>query len=361
MGRSGGIFNIDWSILIPVLILVVLSLATLFSVNTVYFKSQLFYLIISFFAFIFFSNVDYRVFQSYKGLIYIVSILTLLIVLFLGIESRGAVRWIDIFGIRIQFSEILKPFLAVSFSSFLANLKNLSLKSFFYALFIIFPIVILVEIQPDLGNALIYVIVAFFTLLAFGFSYLWFLLVSFLGILSLPFIWNFLHDYQKQRVLTFLNPSRDPLGSSYNTIQSVMAVGSGMFFGKGLGEGTQSLLKFLPERHTDFIFATLSEEFGFVGSLILILSFVFLLYKIFQIFLNSDEKFCKIFSSCAFFLILVQFFINIGMNVGIVPIVGVTLPFVSYGGSSLLANFILLGFLSSISKSLKDKDTLEIR
>ncbi|MDP3987937.1 MAG: FtsW/RodA/SpoVE family cell cycle protein [Candidatus Levybacteria bacterium] len=357
----GGIFNIEWSLLIPVFILVLLSLAALFSINIVYFKSQIGYLIVSLAAFVFFSNVNWRILEHYSVPIYIFSLICLVIVLILGIESRGAVRWMDIFGLRIQFSEILKPFLAVSFSSYLSTLKIKNFKSLIAGLLLVFPIGFLVYLQPDLGNALIYFIVVIFTLIVFGYPLIWFFLGSLFTAVSLPLSMNFLHGYQKQRLLTFFNPGSDPLGSSYNAIQSVMSVGSGMFFGKGLGEGTQSMLRFLPERHTDFIFAALSEQFGFVGSIVVLGSFAFLLYKIYLIYDNSDEKFCKIFSACAFSLILVQVFVNIGMNIGVVPIVGITLPFVSYGGSSILSSFILLGFLSSVSRNFRNKDTLEIR
>lgn len=357
----GGILNIEWSLLVPVFVLVVLSLATLFSINVNFFRTQITYLIISLFAFVFFSNFNYKIFKLYAVPIYVVSIILLLIVLIIGFESRGAVRWIDIFGLRIQFSEILKPFLAISFSSYLASNRETSFKNLFSIFCLILPVVFLVFIQPDLGNALIFLIVAVLTLIIAGFPFFWFIGGFFAFIATTPLIWHFLHDYQKQRISTFLNPTHDPLGTSYNTIQAVMAVGSGMFFGKGLGEGTQSMLRFLPERHTDFIFATISEEFGFLGSIVIIASLIFLLYKFYVIYSNSSEDFCKIFVACSFFLILVQLFFNIGMNVGIVPVVGVTLPFVSYGGSSILSNFILLGFISSISKNFRNKDTLEIR
>jgi rod shape determining protein RodA len=170
-----------------------------------------------------------------------------------------------------------------------------------------------------------------------------------------------LHDYQKQRILTFLNPGSDPLGTSYNVIQSVIAVGSGMFAGRGLGQGTQSGLRFLPERNTDFIFATISEQLGIVGSVIVLICFILIIYRIYIIFQKSDDKFCKIFAAIVFFSFLIQLFVNIGMNTGILPIVGVTLPFISSGGSSLLSNFIFLGFLSAISRSSKANDVLEIR
>jgi rod shape determining protein RodA len=134
-----------------------------------------------------------------------------------------------------------------------------------------------------------------------------------------------------------------------------------MIFGKGLGQGTQSGLRFLPERHTDFIFASISEQLGFIGASIIVIAFAFLLYKIYTIFSSADDKFTKVFSAIVFFSFLIQIFVNIGMNLGMVPVVGVTLPFVSYGGSSLLSSFIFLGFLSSINKASKDNDVLEIR
>ena len=349
-------------LLAPVLALVLISLTVLFSISSSLFWSQLFFLFISLVIFFLISHLNYKVLTLYAKPIYVTSIVVLLLVLILGIESRGAVRWVELFGFRIQFSEFMKPFLAVSFASFLSRNKNKSLKSFFYALGFLLPVAFLIFIQPDLGNALIYAIVVLFSLLAFGFPFKYFLVGFAFLLLTSPIVWRILHDYQRQRLLTFLNPTSDPLGHSYNAIQSVIAVGSGMLLGRGLGQGTQSVLKFLPERHTDFIFATSTEELGFIGALLILFIFGLLLYKIFLIFLKSNDSFSKIFALVAFFIILVQFFINVGMNIGIVPIVGVTLPFVSYGGSSLLSNFILLGFLSAVDMGEnREKDVLEIR
>jgi rod shape determining protein RodA len=174
-------------------------------------------------------------------------------------------------------------------------------------------------------------------------------------------IWLKLHDYQRQRIFTFLNPQSDPLGISYNSIQALIAVGSGQFMGKGISEGTQSSLRFLPERQTDFIFATIAEGLGFIGTVLIILSLFFLCYRVYCLFRRTSDRFIQIFSLCAFGFFLIPSFINIGMNVGIVPIVGVTLPFVSFGGSSLLSNFIFLGILSAMSSSQRHKDVLEIK
>ena len=199
------------------------------------------------------------------------------------------------------------------------------------------------------------------TLFVYGIPMLWFVLTGLPFVISSSFIWNKLHDYQRQRVLTFLHPMNDPQGRSYNLIQAVIAVGSGMFFGKGIGEGTQSQLKFLPENHTDFIFASLAEKLGFLGTVIVLLAFIALLWRIYRIIMNVQDPFGKLFSIAAFLFLIVHFFVNIGMNVGLVPVVGVTLPFISYGGSSLLANFIMLGILSSISVASRKRETLQIK
>jgi rod shape determining protein RodA len=354
-------FGIDWYLILPVIVLVSISLVTLFSLNISLFKSQLMFLIVSIFAFIFFSEVNYKIIKIYATPIYILSIAIFILIFILGVESRGAIRWIDFLGFRFQFSEILKPFLAISFASYLIENRQYNFRSLVNILIFLSPVVLLIFFQPDLGTALLYSGTVFTTLIFIGFSLKYFigLLLPFLALV--PIFWNFLRDYQKQRVLTFIDPASDPLGTSYNVIQSVIAVGSGMIIGKGLGQGTQSGLRFLPERHTDFIFASISEQLGFIGAVIILFSFAFFLYKIYSIFSNSGDKFTRVFSAIVFFSFLIQIFVNIGMNIGMVPIVGVTLPFVSYGGSSLLSSFIFLGFLSSINKASKNNEVLEIR
>ncbi len=352
--------NINWGILLPVVFLVLLGLVTLFSIQGDYFKAQLVYAIFSLIVFVGISQIDIRLLQIYEKPIYIVSFILLVLVLLLGISSRGAVRWVEIIGFRIQFSEILKPFLLIAFATFLSQ-RTPTVRNFFLVLLFLSPIVLLIDKQPDLGNAILYCLVVFSTLLVVGYP-LWVFLggIVLVGI-SFPFLLTFLHGYQRQRLLTFINPASDPLGISYNAIQSLIAVGSGGFFGKGLSLGTQSGLQFLPEHHTDFIFATLSEDLGFVGSVLVIVLFALLLYHMFRVFLDSSDMFCKIFTISAFFLLLIQFFINIGMNIGLVPIVGITLPFVSYGGSSILSSFIIVGIVSSFSRYSKKKEILEIR
>jgi len=352
--------NLDLGLVVPASVLLILSLATLFSLNISLFKNQAIFAVLSLGVFVFFSQVNHKIARLYGLPIYIISIILLFIVLIIGIESRGATRWIEIFGTRLQFSEVLKPFLVISLASFLSTRKNASFSNLVLCIAFLLPIFVLIFLQPDLGNALIYAGVLVLTLIFFGFPIRYFLGGAVILALSSPLIWNLLHEYQRQRILTFINPSSDPLGTSYNAIQSIIAVGSGMLLGKGLGQGTQSGLRFLPERHTDFIFATISEQLGFIGGVLILLAFGFLLYRIFIIYENSNDGFSKIFAGTAFFLILIQFFVNVGMNIGLLPVVGVTLPFVSYGGSSLLASFILLGLLSSIEKQDKE-EVLEIK
>ncbi len=353
--------KIDWQLVIPSFILCVISLITLFSINPALFISQFAFFFLSCGAFIFFSQVDVRQAEYFTLPIYALSIISLLFLVFLGIESRGAVRWLDIAGFRIQFSEILKPFLGLALASYLSQKNDTSIATFGKVFLLLLPIAILIFKQPDLGTALIYIFTTVLTLLLYGFPAMWFAISAGVIALGIPFFWQLLHQYQRQRLLTFLHFTNDPLGTSYNAIQAIIAVGSGALLGKGLGLGTQSGLRFLPERHTDFIFATLSEDMGFIGGCIVIVAFSFLLLRFFRIFMSTDDLFSKTFIAFAFSLILIQAFLNIGMNIGIVPIVGVTLPFVSYGGSSLLTNAILLGLVSSVGSFSKRKDTLEIR
>jgi rod shape determining protein RodA len=353
--------KIDFWLLAPVAVLVLISLTTLLSVNVAFFQYQLFSLFVAVCAFFFFSQVDIGFLKQLKLPIYLLSLVLLGIIFFLGFESRGAVRWIEVFGVSIQFSEILKPFLSIAFAAFLADKQYPKKRSFFAAILLLLPVVLLINFQPDLGSALIYAGAGFFAVLVSGFPLWWFGLAVAPLIIASPFLWNMLHDYQRQRILTFIHPTSDPLGTSYNAIQAIIAVGSGSLFGKGLSEGTQSGLRFLPERHTDFIFATLAEGLGFIGAGIVILAVLFLGYRIYLIFRMTNDTFTKIFSACAFGFFIIQAVINIGMNIGIVPIVGVTLPFVSFGGSSLVASFIFLGLLSSLSVSQREKRVLEIR
>lgn len=356
---GGKRFFIDWGLMTPVFFLLCFSLAVLSSVQFGLFLNQLIFSVVGFGLYLFCSQIHFKTLRNYIVPIYVFSVFCLLFVIFLGLETRGAVRWIEIAGFRLQFSEILKPILMFCLAAFLAK-RDASFKTFAITLLFSFPVFFLIAKQPDLGSAIVYAATIGLSLLVVGFSFKWFFAGIILLLVLGPMLWNFLHEYQKKRIIAFVNPTVDPLGISYNVIQSVIAVGSGMFFGKGLDQGTQSELRFLPERHTDFIFATLSEGLGFFGSALILILFFFLLMRIIVMIQNSRDTFFRYFAVLSFFLIFVQFALNIGMNIGVVPVVGITLPFVSYGGSSLLSLFFLLGILTSLYKDSEEESIVAI-
>ncbi len=358
--RNRPFLGVDWYLLVPVVVLATISLTTLSAVGLSYFRNQSIYYFLGLLVFFFFSQIDYKMLRFFLRPMYIISVVVLTFVLILGLESRGAVRWVEIFGVRIQFSEVIKPFLTLCLAGFLTSGTTKSLRHFILSGVLLVPVAFLIAVQPDLGNALIFTIVMLFVLLVYGFPLLWFGLAALPFVLVSPILWGILHDYQRQRILSFLHPSSDPLGTTYNVMQAIIAVGSGMIFGKGLSEGTQSNLRFLPERQTDFIFATISEGFGFIGAVVIVAAFGFLLYRLYVLFCDVEDSFGKLYLLGTFFFFLVPFFVNIGMNLGIVPVVGVTLPFVSFGGSSILASFIALGIASSVGTKAK-VHVLEIR
>lgn len=304
--------------------------------------------------FILFANIDYRVYGSLWKQLYILSLILLGITLFVGFESRGATRWISVMGFRLQFSEILKPFLLASLAVFLENrpVGRSDLRHFAKALLLALIPTLLIFKQPDLGSAIVYF--ASFTAMVFasGISLAYVAAIGIVGLVFLPLVWHFLAGYQQNRILSFFNPGLDPLGTSYNAIQATIAVGSGMFFGWGLGRGTQSQLLFLPEHHTDFVFASLAEEMGFFGAIILLVIYFVLIWRALKISSLATDKLAKILAAGIAVMLLSQVFINVGMNLGIMPVTGITLPLVSYGGSSVLATMISLGILQNIASSV---------
>lgn len=353
--------RVNLSVLIPSIFLTIIGLSIFYSIDIQIFRQQLYFFIISLVAYFVFLYFDYNIIAYYSKQIYIFILVVLTALFLIGTEVKGAVRWLDFLGVRIQFSEIFKPFVIIIFAHYISKDESKSFLKYLKILLLLVPVFFLILRQPDLGNALVYAAVIFLMMFMYGFSMLYFLFFAILSVLSSPVFFFFLHDYQRNRILNFLNFTIDPFGSSYNAIQAIISVGSGGIAGKGLSEATQSLLKFLPERHTDFIFATLSESFGLVGGLIVLILYLYLLYNFLNIAGKTDDKFSLLILYGFFFLLLSHFFINIGMNIGLVPIVGITLPFVSYGGSSLLTNFIILGIISAISFEKKRKISIEIK
>jgi rod shape determining protein RodA len=350
MGRRT--HHIDW---ITAFILVCLGSFGLFILLTIgqsYFVPQLLFLILGFVLLFGISYVDSAILWWFAPIGYVLSNI-FLAMSYLGPSIRGATRWIVIFGAQIQPSEFVKPFLLLSFAYFMAKYPPRYLKNV-PVLFILFVVPFLLVLrQPDLGTSLVYAGFWSSMLLAAGLP-VWFFATgaAVIGIL-LPFIWSHLAQYQQSRVLTFLNPALDPKGAGYNALQAMIAVGSGQWWGRGLGRGTQSHLRFLPEFHTDFIFATLVEELGFLGGTVLLAGYAFLLYRIISPVIRgilSDTR-VFIYSFGLFAMLLSQIFINVGMNMGLIPITGITLPFVSYGGSSILSTAVAFGLLWALART----------
>ena len=353
----------DWGIGVPAFLLLSISLIVLSSLDIELFQSQLIFSILGILMFFIVSSLHIQSLRNLHILFYICSLILLVSLFLVGVEVRGARRWIEFFGVRIQFSELVKPALILAFASLLSRWRGkVSLVNLLTSGALFIPIAFLLLRQPDLGSALIYA-VTFVSMLFFGGMGMWYIIVGLLfTTISLPLIWRLLAEYQRNRIITFINPKHDPQGIGYNAIQSAIAVGSGLLLGRGLGRGVQSQLQFLPERHTDFIFATLSEEFGFLGSCVLLTVYFLLFFRILQIARNTDDLFELYTIIGIFMLLLSQTFMNIGMNVGLVPIAGVTLPLLSYGGSSLISTMVLLGIVNAISITKMDKKgTLEIR
>lgn len=353
--------HFGWGILGPALVLVSVGCVTLFSIAPSFLFPQMFFGVLGIILFLSLRRTDYRIFKLFSKFFYLAVIIILTSLFLFAPKIRGTVRWFDIGGFQIQPSEFVKPLLILFFASILGRLQKFSLKNFLFLSFLIFLPMILVVKQPDLGTA--FVLFSFWLgmILTAGFPFK--ILAFFLlpCLIFLPHLWRLLKEYQKARLLTFLNPSLDPLGDGYNVIQAQIAVGSGRIFGKGLGFGTQSHLKFLPEQYSDFIFATLAEEAGFLGSLIVIGTFFILLVRILTVARNAPDAFGCLLCLGAFLQILIQVCVNIGMNIGLVPITGITLPMVSYGGSSLVSTFISLGIVASVAKKQKPSAVIDIK
>jgi len=279
-----------------------------------------------------------------------VGLAMLIAVLILGEIGKGAQRWLGIGGVRFQPSELMKLAVPMMVAWYFAE-KSLPPRFTHVAIALMLVMVptLLIAKQPDLGTALLIATAGMFVLLFAGLSWR---LIGIASVLSVPLawlLWQFgMHGYQRQRVLTFLNPESDPLGTGYHIIQSKIAIGSGGLYGKGWLNGTQSHLEFLPERHTDFIFAVLSEEFGLMGALFLLTIYLFIVWRGLYIASQAQDTFSRLLAGGLVMTFMVYVFVNIGMVSGLLPVVGVPLPLVSYGGSSMVTLMASFGILMSI-------------
>lgn len=297
-------------------------------------------------------HLGYRFFLGISYFLYVVFVGLLVWVLIAGAVRLGAQRWIALGPFSFQPSELAKLATALVLANFLGSRNPWEGEGRVMALTALLAGIpfLLVLKQPDLGSAALFLPMAGTALFLWGIRYRYLIATFLTGLLASPLIWGFLKDYQKKRILVFLNPALDPLGAGYTAIQSRIAVGSGGLFGKGWLHGTQSQLDFIPEHHTDFIFSVIGEELGFVGSLFLLVLYGTLLYQIFQIIERTTDQKAKILAAGILSLIFFQVLVNIGMTFGLLPITGITLPFISYGGTSLVTMSIALGLLVSVHK-----------
>ena len=346
--------NFDYILLFCILTLGFISLATIYSTDggevLFHTKSHFTKLAVFILMMLIISFINIKYWFAIGYLSYLAVICLLVWTYLFGITSSGSQRWINLYFINLQPSELMKIFIILCLAKFFHRMKLENVNSIYTILSSLIIILLpmgLVIVQPDLGTAILIGISGIGVLWFAGINYKYFIYTILGFVISLPFVIAFLKPYQKLRVLTFLNPDKDPLGAGYQIIQSKIAVGSGGIFGKGFLKGTQSYLEFLPEKHTDFIFTLFSEEFGFVGSVVLLLIYVIIIYRIVAIGASSRSYFAKIFCYSFGAAIFVFITINMSMVLGLLPIVGSPLPIMSYGGSSMLATMIGFGIVLS--------------
>ncbi len=346
--------DLDFILLGSILLLGFISLGTMYSTDggqiLFHTKSHFFKLIIFTTLMLIISFLNIRFWFSLSYVFYLIIVLMLIWTINFGVTASGSQRWINLYFINIQPSELMKIFIILCLAKYFHRKRLENVNSFYSVMIstiIIFLPMSLVLIQPDLGTSILISISGILVLWFAGLNHKYFFYSFLISLLSLPFIISFLKPYQKLRVLTFLNPDRDPLGAGYQIIQSKIAVGSGGIFGKGFLKGTQSYLEFLPEKHTDFIFTLFSEEFGFVGSIILLLIYAVIIYRVIKVGIISRSYFAKLFCYSFGASLFVYIVINMSMVLGLLPIVGSPLPIMSYGGSSMLATMIGFGIVMS--------------
>jgi len=353
MGRNTR-YN-DVIVIITLVLLSVFGLFLLLTIDTALFWQQLMYVVVAGIIFFVVSKLDVALFTWFAPFGYVLGNLFLL-TSYLGPAIRGAKRWIIIAGVQLQPSELVKPLMLYIFAFFITKFPPKKVPEIIFHVILFFIPFFIIFRQPDLGTSLVYVSIWLAMMIMGGLP----LSLVFGGIAAfiagIPLFWRILAEYQRSRILTFIDPLSDPRGSGYNAIQAMIAVGSGEFFGRGLGLGTQSHLRFLPEYYTDFMFATLVEELGFIGGALLIGLYGVLLFQLLRPLINTviHGRLPVIFTIGLFMMLLTQIVINSGMNMGILPVTGITLPLVSYGGSSILSIAMSFGILWAIAFEASD-------
>lgn len=354
------LFNFDWILLLTVLAIAGLGIMNLYSASTGFFGGeraafhvkQAVWLCAGLGVALFLTIFDYRHLQSVATPLYLLVLLLLAAVLVIGKTSMGATRWLNLGFFNLQPSEILKVIIIITLARFFSEqriYKGYTLVSLAVPLALVLVPVGMVMKQPDLGTSLVVIFIAASMVLFARIKRGTLIFFVTTGLTAAGIGWNFLHDYQRKRVLTFLNPERDPLGSGYHIIQSKIAVGSGGFWGEGFRQGTQSQLSFLPERHTDFVFSVFAEEWGFAGCCVLLLGYLFLILWGIYIARRAADEFGMYLAVGTTAMLFWHIFINLCMVVGMMPVVGVPLPLFSYGGTSMITTMIGVGLLLNVS------------
>ena len=342
--------HMDWPLLLGIVLLISYGLIILQSASPFMFQRQIVHLIIAFGIMLIVSQIPTRIFRSWVMSLYIIGVVFLLAVLIFGATSKGAQRWLD-FGIfRFQPSELMKLAMPLMLAWYFnqRRLPPKTIELLIAALVILVPAT-LIALQPDLGTALLIGSSGAFVVFLAGIKWrIIFILSAFLAA-YIPIHWHyFMHDYQRIRVQTFLNPESDPLGAGYHIIQSEIAIGSGGIYGKGWLNGTQSQLDFLPERHTDFIFSVLAEEFGLLGVLLLLSLYLFIIGRCLYLASQAQDSFSRLTIGALTLIFFIYILVNIGMVSGMLPVVGLPLPLISYGGTSLVTLMASFGVIMSV-------------
>ena len=346
--------SIDYILLVTILLIGILSCFAMYSTDggqiLYHTKNHAVRFGLFFLMMVFISFINIKIWHSISYLIYFVTLFLLFWASIYGITASGSQRWINLYFINLQPSEIMKIAIIVCFAKYyhrtqiysVSKITNLAIP----ISILIIPIFLVLS-QPDLGTSILIALSGIVVIWLAGVNIKYFVFSSILFIISAPFVISFLKPYQKLRILSFFNPERDPLGAGYQIIQSKIAVGSGGLYGKGFLKGTQGYLEFLPEKHTDFIFTLFSEEFGFLGSLVLLILYAILIFRIINIGTQSRSYFAKLFCYGFASSIFIYIAVNMSMVLGLLPIVGSPLPIMSYGGSSMLATMLGLGIVMS--------------
>lgn len=370
MGNAGiisAIKKIDWvltgavALLLTIGLLSVASTSEAISGDFIIFKKQLIFAVIGLTLLFLFSFIDYRFLRNYSAIVltlYIISIILLSLLFIFGSKVKGTVSWFrfnsPIGNLGFEPVEATKFVLIALLSKYFSS-RHIDfglIRHIFISGFYVFIPVLLVLLQPDLGSAILLIVIWVGVMLVSGIRVRHLLVLFFIFLALTGSAWLFfLKDYQKSRITTFLKPQNDPLGSGYNVSQSIIAVGSGKFWGKGLGHGSQSQLNFLPEQHTDFIFATIAEEWGFFGVSLVLMLWCVIFWRLFIIAMSSNTNFARLFIFGFALLLLSHISINIGMNMGIFPVIGIPLPLLSYGGSNLIITLATFGIVQNIKIS----------